>query len=200
VAAFCFLLGTRIGEADNPGPSDRMRSAAKLLITDKLAKDQQGKTFEQAFKDKTFVPKVLRRLAPGASENMQALYHFSKAKQSKQKLDAFISEPGQAAGSENANTTGDADTGECTRSRTCTDLAIIPPATEATPVRRARRSSPQRAAPTTSMLDNILPYVVLPTFVAAFGLPTKTQKAVPFPCCGRYCSSAPMWCNLRHRG
>ena len=23
-----------------------------------------------------------------------------------------------------------------------------------------------------------------------FGLPTKTQKAVPLPCCGRYCSSA----------
>ena len=61
---------------------------------------------------------------------MQTLYYFFKAKVSKQKLDAYINEPGQAAGSENANTTGNADT-------QCTDLVIIPTANQATPVRRA---------------------------------------------------------------
>lgn len=88
---------------------------------------------------------------------MQALYYFFKAKQSKQKLDAYISEPGQAAGSDNADATGS--------SEAC--LAIVPVATQATPVRRARRTSPARTSAPTTMIDSILPYIVLPTFVAA---------------------------------
>ena len=163
---FCFLLGARIGEAANPGP-DRMRSAAQLLITDRLAKEHQGKNFEQAFKDKVFSQKIIKRLASGASKNTQALYHSFKAKVSKQKLDAYINEPGQAAGSENANTTGNEDTGDCTRSRTCTDLAIIQTATQATPVRRARRASPPPTAAPPTMLDNIPPYIGVPTILAA---------------------------------
>ena len=80
------FASVRVGEAAHPGPPG-LRDAGKMLITE--GKKHIGLSFEDAYKDKEFKDKVLKRSRP-ASDTGLALQTYFKARDAKEKLGPLV--------------------------------------------------------------------------------------------------------------
>ena len=83
-----WYMGKRIGEASHPGPCQ----VSRIIISDGAGtaalRDQLGKTFKQAFDDKDFVEKFIKRKGK-LTPQLAILQNYFKAKLAKQELEAL---------------------------------------------------------------------------------------------------------------
>ena len=116
-----------MGEAAHPGPTDdRMRSAAKMIITEKSLKDCIGSSFSAAYKNVGLRDKILKRI-PQKPE-LQMLYFYFRARSSKAELGATIGD----------NSLAPAPEAPGTASSSADALAIVPANNYTTSKRKER--------------------------------------------------------------